>query len=449
MSIRPLSKSQSDTKLPAPLFNTTHTDDLNAVFRAANEISEGEDSASSTNSTPRSLNNRVAVQVTLPITPPRAAVQMRSRFFADSSDGTGEEDSDHTVSSLNASTDSPHRGNPFITPDISPVKVVQKTTPNTPQAVVDLTSLLDSNHPGDNLTRQETATFNAAMRKAKQWVSPHDAKNAVRRSLGAALERTGSATAIPSAANNTSRRLVFASAAPDELKSEWSLEAAQVFKVNILDAKHLEELEKQGGFHICGAGHPHDELVKARRTNPVTGVWCGQVFDPENPAEIKKKFSSFVPRQMDLSQYQILIAQAIRNDNCKIAQQNNRRLYQIQDIANPFVIECYFQEGGTIIRTAIPVFHYQVYNGTDTSFTVRYIYKHSLDEGNPELTYEHTVIYWQLFELLKTCDEAIVYDMDDKIVVDLGRLYKNCPKTCTKCPIDQGFLVEIPRKFLG
>jgi hypothetical protein len=443
MSIRPVAEPQSNSKLPIPFIYTTRKDDVEEIDRAASERLEEDESASSSNSTPRhSLQNRVEVQVT----PPRAAVQIRSRFFADSTDG---EDSDRADSSLTVSTDSTPKNNRFISPNVSPGNFAQKNTPDTPQAVEDLTGLLDNNHPGDHLTRADSAKFNAAMKAAKKWVSPNDAKNIVRKSLGQALEKTGSATAIPTAANHTSRRLVFSSPKPDLLMNEWSLEASQVLKVNILDAPHLQELEKQGGFHICGIGHRLDEFVKARRTNPVTGVWCGQVFDPKNPTIIKKKFSSFVPRIMTLEHYQILIAQAIRDDSCKIAQQDNRRLYRIRDIDNSFVIECYFKEGGTIIRSVMPVFHYQVYNGKDPSFTVHYSYKHSLEEGNPEFLYDFEVVYSQLFELIKQYPEKKAYDMDDKIVVDLGKLYKNCPKHYNKCPIDQGFLVEISKKFLN
>jgi hypothetical protein len=441
MSIRPTAASQSNLKLPTPHFAITADDDLEQINKATSEQEEDDSASSSADSTPRDLQNRVEVQVT----PPRSAVQIRSRFFADSTDG---EDSERADSSLTVSTDNTPKNNRFITPHVSPVNFGPKTTPDTPQAVTDLIGLMDNNHPGDNLTRQDRATFTAAIRRAQQWKSPNDAKNVVRQSLGTAIEKTGSATAIPTAATHAGRRLVFSSMALDELKSEWSLEAAQVFKVNILDAKHLQEIQKQGGFHICGRGHPLDAFVRARRTNPVTGVWCGQVFDPENPRIIKKKFSSFIPRMMTLEHYENLIGQAIRDDSCKIAQQDNRRLYRIQDIDNSFVIECYLQEGGTIIRSAIPVFHYQVYNPADTSFTVHYSYKHSLEEGNSELLYDFEVIYGQLFELLKECPDALVYDMDDKIVVDLGKLYKNCPKHYRKCPIDQGFLVEIPKRFV-
>jgi len=219
-------------------------------------------------------------------------------------------------------------------------------------------------------------------------------------------------------------------------------------KVFILDARHLSDLEsKDGGFHICPENHPRDAFVRQRRTSLLTGVWCGKVFDETNPAKIRKEFTSFVPRKMSLQHYQSLIALAIDNDSCKIAQQNNRRLYRVDDTDNSFVIECYFQEEGTRIRSAIPVFHYEVYNGTDTSFTVRYSYKHSLEEGNPVFLYNFEVVYSQLFELLQTYQDPLPYEMDDKIIVDIGKLYNSNPKY-GRCPIEQGILVEIPKKSL-
>jgi hypothetical protein len=207
-------------------------------------------------------------------------------------------------------------------------------------------------------------------------------------------------------------------------------------------------LKRQGGFHICSAGHPRDRYVILRRTNLLTGVWCGRVCAKEDLTQILKKFTSFIPRTMSLKHYQELILQALNNDVCKIAQQDNRRLYRVVDGTNSFVIECYFEEEGMRIRSAIPVFHLEVYNGKDKSFKIEYSHKRSLADNDPLICTSHEVIYNQLFELLETYPEAIVYQTDDKIIVDVGLLYNTEHPKYGSCPIDQGLLVVISKKLL-
>jgi hypothetical protein len=211
--------------------------------------------------------------------------------------------------------------------------------------------------------------------------------------------------------------------------------------VSFLDAKHIENLEHAGGFHVCPEGHLRDASVQSRRINLTTGVWCGKVFELNDSQKVLKPFSSFVPRNITLERYKILIAEAQGNDDREIARQGNRRLYEIVDGENRFMTECYLQLSDTLIRSAIPIFHYEVYEGIEASFDIHYSFKLTKDGDDPlkQLTYK--VVYKTLFELLQTKPEAIVYNIDEKIIVDVGLLFENCP-------IDQGLLVEISKEFL-
>jgi hypothetical protein len=304
--------------------------------------------------------------------------------------------------------------------------------------------VIDGNDLGFDLSPYSKQAFTLALRKAKEWQTPHKAKEDVRRSFTEALKRSGSTTEVPSPVG-IGRRLVFAAVDTDALMGEWTKQIAIDLRFSFLDVKHLKDLERQGGFHICGADHPRDGCVVERRTNLLTGVWCGRVCQAGNLTKTLKKFSSFVPRQMNLEQYQSLIAHAINTPDCKIAEEGNRRLYRVVDGKNTFVVECYLQEQGTVIRSAIPVFHYEVYNGKDKSFQVQYSSKGSLADNDPLISTSYEVVYAQLLELLKGCPDAIVYNTDDKIVVDLGLLYNTQHPKYGSCPIDQGLLVEIPK----
>ncbi len=337
---------------------------------------------------------------------------------------------------------------PFITPESSPRKAASNKIPNTPEAVRLLTTVIEGHHPGYELSPDSKADMTSALRKVKQWQSPHEAKDNVRRSLAEALERSGSTTEVSSPLV-VGRRLVFAATETDDIMGDWTTCLAVDLRFSFLDVKHLRDLERQGGFHICSADHPRDGCVIQRRTNLLTGVWCGRVCGKGDLTKTLKNFTSFVPRQMNLEHYQSLIAHAINTPACKIAGESNRRLYRIVDGKNTFVVECYLQEQGTRIRSAIPVFHYEVFNGKDKSFRIQYSYKWSLADNDPLICTSYEVVYAKLFELLEKCPEAIVNETDDKIIVDVGLLYNTPhPKYGSSCPIDQGLLVEISRKDL-
>ena len=106
------------------------------------------------------------------------------------------------------------------------------------------------------------------------------------------------------------------------------------------------------------------------------------------------------------------------------------------------------QDEGTLIRSAIPVFHYEVYNGKDKSFKVEYSSKWSLADDDLLICTSHEVVYAQLLELLEKCPEAAIYENDEKIIVDVGFLHNTEHPKYGSCPIDQGLLVEISKKLL-
>ena len=438
---RSTTNTSSQPQLPQPSFDIIPTDGstLQEIDRVAAQQLRSDDDSS-----PRSLQGRV----TPPSTPRPARI---SRFFdlQTSSDDNevGDADSQRSNQSspgFTTSSDSLNKSG-FYTP--SPRKAVSKKTPSSEEAVKSLSTIIDDHHPGYDLSPRSHTTFQGALRKVNQWKSPHKPKEQVRAFFRDALVQTGSTTEVPSP-SVVGRRLVFSTHNLDDIDSQWTTDLAKSLRFSILDAKHLKDLENNGGFHICGADHPRDCSVILRRTNLLTGVWCGRVCKEGSLNEIRKKFSSFVPRQMKLEHYQFLIAQAINTPGCKIAQQDNRRLYRVVDGKNSFVIECYFQEEGTRIRSAIPVFHLEVYNGKDKSFIIEYSSKWSLSEKDPLICTSHEVFYDQLFDLLRTCPDAVVYETDDKIIVDVGVLYNTEHPKYGTCPIDQGLLVEISKKLL-
>jgi hypothetical protein len=375
-------------------------------------------------------------------TPPKSG---RSSHFFDSSDDNEQGDSNSQESDPN----SPdvfswlHVSDGFTTPPRSPKKQDPKT-PDAEKAVKSLSRIIDGNDPGYDLSPTSKKKFNNALKTVNTWKSPHKGKDTVRKLFSATLEKTG---AIAKVSAGGASSAIFATKNPEDIRGEWTLELSKPLKFSFLDVKHLEDLERNGGFHICSAAHPRDRFVVSRRTNLLTGVWCGQVCAEKDPNKILKKFTSFIPREMTLEQYQQLIADA-KGKDIRIAEQGNRCLYRVGNDKNSFVVECYLQEGGAIIKSAIPVFHYETYNGKDKSFKIEYTSKRSLAD-NDALTHDfHEVIYDRLFELLKTHPEAIVYDTKDKIVVDMGLLYNTHHAKYGSCPIDQGLLVEISKEFL-
>lgn len=431
MYIGNIAGSQAGSKLPTPTFYFTGEDeDLAEIDRAAAEVDSCESEMSSPNSKPSPQVNRDDSQ----------NYRIRSRFFASSSDTA--DGSNPTGSSPGCLTDSRDVDDLFRTPDCP--TITSEKTPDTPAAINGFETVLAKNELGYDLTPTSKATFSAAVKRIDRLISPEEAKEAARCLFRDKLLEGGSTEKIESV---HPRRLVFSTTNREDISCDWATDAAKALKIKILDAAHLNDLGQKGGFHVCGRGHPRDAYVKLRRTNLLTGVWCGVVYDNKDQTKIAKKFSSFIPREMAFGDYKILIANALNSDDCKIAQQDNRGLYRVINGDNSFVIECYFQEKGTQVASAFPVFHYEVYTGESLSFEVPYTYKGSLADNDPIIECTYEVIYEQLFELLKTCREAIVYDMEDKIVVDLGKLYRGNGKYGL-CPIEEGLLVEIPKKFL-
>jgi hypothetical protein len=332
----------------------------------------------------------------------------------------------------------------FASPDSSPYKAPKKT-PDTPQTLKTFSALIDNHNPGYDLSPESKTQCKGVLEKVNTWESPYKAKDTARKLFGAKLVQTGSVTEVHSPI--VGKRLLFAAHEYEDISGEWTTSVAKELKVSFLDVKHLTNLERAGGFHICGQDHPRDRSVLKRRTNIWTDVWCGQVCKEENPAKILKQFSSFIPRHMNLDRYQSLISQAINTPNCKIAQQGNRYLYRLVDENTSFVVECFLQEEGTRIKSAIPVFQYEIYNGKDTQFRVVYLCQESLDDEVCIADYD--VAYEKLFELLRTCPkEAIVYDLEDKIIVDAGLLFSTENQGYDVCPIEKGILVEISRDLL-
>ncbi|HEY5235340.1 MAG TPA: hypothetical protein VIJ14_04105 [Rhabdochlamydiaceae bacterium] len=447
ISSLPQGKNTPTTDPTRPMLAIDPLNEL--LFETVDEVVQDELEKSQQNAVAPTLQGRVSD----PSTPPR---QHRISRLLDpqtpsDDDETGDSVSQRSNQSSPGFTTSSEGLNKsqfgFVTPESSPHKTAPKKTPDSAEAEQSLRAIIDDHHPGYDLSPDSKDAFQGALRKVKQWQSPHKAKDSVRRYLGAALEQTGAATEVPSPAL-LGRRLIFATHNCDDIMGDWTTRLAKDLRFSFLDAKHLEDLEDNGGFHICGADHPRDRWVILRRTNLMTGVWCGRVCEEGRLNEIRKKFSSFVPRKMNLEHYQSLIAAAINTPACKIAQQSNRRLYRVVDGNNSFVVECYIQEEGTRIRSAMPVFHYEVWNGKDNSFQVHYSYKWSLADNDPLINCVHEVVYAQLFDLLKRCPDAIVYETDDKIIVDVGLLYNSEFPKYGRCPIDQGLLVEISKKLL-
>ena len=147
---------------------------------------------------------------------------------------------------------------------------------------------------------------------------------------------------------------------------------------------------------------------------------------------------------MSFDEFKVLLSEMLNNDTLKIAQQDNRRLYRIVDGDNSFVIECYFHLEGTWIRSAMPLFHYEVYNGIDKFFNLHYSTQKSLEDVLVKEIYK--ISYATLFKLIKKHPETTIYDMHEKIIVDAGILF--CKEKGLKCPFEKGVYVEIPKKFL-
>lgn len=324
----------------------------------------------------------------------------------------------------------------FSTP--SPVKIKKELT--TPEALQALETVMASQDPGFDLTPSSDKTMRQAVEKLDDLNSPYRSqqKARVRGSFSAALVRNGS-TEIPSP---LVQRRLFSTSNPADISGKWTAVLAKSLDVNFLDEMHIKDLEDEGGFHVCPAEHPRDASVKYRRINLLTGVWCGKIFDLDDPQKVVKSFSSFVPRDMTLKRYQVLIAEAQGNDEREIARQGNRRLYEVVDGKNRFMIECYLKFSETLIRSPIPIFHYEIYEGTEKSFEVDYSFKLTRDGDDPQKQMTYTVFYETLFELLPAKPHAIVYNTDEKIIVDLGLLFGK------ECPIDKGLLVEISKEFL-
>jgi len=344
-----------------------------------------------------------------------------------------DDDLESSVSGHNYLESNSYDSDFFDTPNSSPSKLTEN--PDTPQALNTLSAVMDKHHPGYDLSPTSKAAFKGALEKVNAWESPYKAKDKARQLFGAKLLQTESITEIHSPI--VPRRLIFAAHDYEDVMGSWTTDLAKGLGFCFLDVKHLTDLEKNSGFHICGKDHPRNHSVIKRRTNIWTDVWCGQVCEEENPLKIQKNFSSFIPQNMDLKHYQSLLSQAINTPNCKIAQQDNRRLYRLD---NTFVVECYVQDEGTRIKSAIPVFHYEVYNKKDEQFRVVYLCQDNVN--CPECIGTYDVSYEKLFDLLPTCSEkTIVYDTEDKRIVDVALLFNDCP-------IEKGILVEIPKELL-
>lgn len=434
--------STRQDRIPMPIFNIMPVDNetLDAIDRLAEKRVRVVSEASS-------LQGRVS---------PRSEKSHSTDGIDENDDDFGwDDDTDcdfpiltkNLSNSGNYSTDSLSSSN-FFTPSNSPQKTTLKKTPDSPEALNTLKNVMDNYHPGYDISSDYRDAFNEALEKVSEWkISPYKPKDGARQLFKEALEKTGTVTEVPSPAV-VGRRLIFsASNYEEDVMGNWTTSLAKNLRFNFIDVKHLTDMERKGGFHICGPNHPRDRSVIKRRTNIWTDVWCGQVCKAGDSNNILKEFTSFIPRHMSLEQYQSLISTAINTPDSKIAEQGNRHLYKlIDENHNLFVIECYLQEQGTRIKSAIPIFHYEVYNGTDTSFRVVYLCQESLDD--PECIDTYDVSYEKLFALLRTCAEAIVFDLEDKIIVDVGLLFNINNQDCNKCPIEKGVLVEISKDLL-
>jgi len=359
---------------------------------------------------------------------------------SNNSDGTPQDI--NTSFSLPSFDKSPY-SNPG-TPDHS-TSATPAATPSskTPTAVTRLLDVIDKNDPTCDLSPRSRKTLDAGIKKLDEVKTParkNEYTTRIRERLGKTLIATGASQVSPSC----QQRLVFSCTLVQELRDSWTTFLAHRVDVTILDAKHFQDLEDDGGFHICPAGHQRDASVHFRRTNIETGVWCGKVFDSDRPTKPLKKFSSFIPRTMTKEQYDVLISNTINDDRCKIVAEGNRRLYRLD--GKGLLVEMYFKDNGAIVRSAIPQFHYEVYRGKEKDFTIEYYDQFSLNDPRRVCTY--TVNYEQLFELLLKDPAAVVYKInDDKIIVDVGVLYDRNPKYGS-CSIAQGLLVEIDRNLL-
>ncbi len=345
-------------------------------------------------------------------------------------------------SGYQSSTDSLSSSN-FFTPPHTPEK---KKPMNSPQALKTLKNVMENNDPSNDIISKDSGEVDAALKTLSQRGSPDKSKNVARQLFKEVIEKTGTVKEVPSP-EVVGRRLIFATNDYESVMGNWTISVAKELRFSFIDERHLIDLERLGGFHICGPNHPRDRFVTKRRTNIWTDVWCGQVCKEGDLNNILKQFTSFVPRDMSLAHYNSLISNAINTPSFKIAEQNNRRLYKLIDEKhNLFVVELYFQEQYTRIKSAIPIFHYEVYNKIDTSFRVVYLCQETVDDNVCIADYD--VSYEKLFKLLKTCNEAIVYDTEDKIIVDVGLLFSTPNQDYDVCPIEKGVLVEIPKAFL-
>lgn len=445
--------STRQERTPLPIFNLLPVDNetLDAIDRIAEEkIKMGASTVSSLEGrvSPRLGNNTLSNDENDEDFDWDDDTDCNFPILTDNLNGSGY----HSDDSLNSSeylfsTNSPN-SNEFYTPTNSPSKIASKKAPDSPEALKTLKAVMDNHHPSYDISPDFRDDFNDAIEKVSTWkTSPYKAKDCARQLFKEALERTGSVTEVPSP-NVTGRRLIFSTQDYEEdVMGNWTKSLSKDLRFSFIDVKHLIDLERNGGFHICGPDHPRNRSVIKRRTNIWTDVWCGQICNKKDPLKILKEFSSFIPRHMSLEQYQSLLSHAINTPSCKIAEQGNRCLYKLIDENNiSFTVECYLQEEGTRIKSAIPVFHYEVYNGIDTTFRVVYLCQESLDD--PECIATYDVSYEKLFELMKGCsEEAILYNTKDKLIVDVGVLFSTPNKGYDICPIEKGVLVEIPKIY--
>ena len=225
----------------------------------------------------------------------------------------------------------------------------------------------------------------------------------------------------------------------------WVKSALGRTELVLLDRDHHIKFQNGSGKHILTENDVLSDKIIKRFTHRTTGIWCGCITTASDPVG---KFSSFIPRIMPEMGYYSLVTDAILDKTKTIARAENKGLYLIKNGQHDICIQVYFSSEGREIRSAFPIFHYEVYNGNNSHLSIPMDCQDNATAPCISISFERPYAYLlSKVKGLKTGDEAIQYETEEMRIVDIALLIGEQDEF-GPCPFERGIFVSFPKKLL-
>lgn len=323
-----------------------------------------------------------------------------------------------------------------VTPEHSPVKQGNPTTPSPVKAVTDMLK---------DLTPDRSLNSKEKKRVQRGLTFVDDAASPERQNLTGKLLQAFERGALPRLGrlnfSDPDDPSIIAIPHLDDLIDTWVIEFLGQLKEHahtdkipfpiLLNEDHVTSPSKSGkkdvGFHFCPVNHPLAEKVKKICENGFTNVWCGTWDGGAGP-----KFSTFFPRHIETLEHLLwLLAQGRPCIN-----QDNKAILQIpatktphrdwEPLEYPLYVEVYQRAQGTIYWSAFPIFYFARYV-EETVFNITTTYKISSKELLERTTFA-----------VSKDPRLISYDADSHYYIDVAPLLPDCG-------VPKGILIGFPK----